>query len=40
MILAGKSNTVTAQRYIDLRPAMLKAAIELVEYSIVVLIYF
>ena len=30
MALAGHSNMATTQRYIDLRPAMLKAAIELV----------
>jgi site-specific recombinase XerD len=28
--LAGHSNMATTQRYIDLRPAMLKAAVELV----------
>jgi hypothetical protein len=30
MALAGHSNMATTQRYIDLRPAMLKAAVELV----------
>ena len=30
MALAGHSNVATTQRYIDLRPAMLKAAVELV----------
>ncbi len=30
MALAGHSNMDTTQRYIDLRPAMLKAAVELV----------
>ena len=30
MALAGHSNMATAQRYIDLHPAILKAAIELV----------
>jgi site-specific recombinase XerD len=28
--LAGHSNMATTQRYIDLRPAVLKAAVELV----------
>lgn len=28
--LAGQSNMATTQRYIDLRPATLKAAVELV----------
>jgi len=28
--LAGHSNMATTQRYIDLRPAMLKAVVELV----------
>jgi len=30
MALAGHSNMATTQRYIDLRPAIIKAAIELV----------
>jgi integrase/recombinase XerD len=30
MALAGHSNMATIQRYIDLRPAVLKAAVELV----------
>jgi len=30
MALAGHSNMTTIQRYIDLRPAMLKAVVELV----------
>ena len=30
MALAGHSNMATTQRYIDLRPAMLQAAVELV----------
>ena len=30
MALAGHSNMATTQRYIDLRPAMLKAAVELI----------
>ena len=30
MALAGHSNMATTQRYIDIRPAMLKAAVELV----------
>lgn len=30
MALAGHSSMATTQRYIDLRPAMLKAAVELV----------
>ena len=30
MALAGHSNMTTTQRYIDLRPAILKAAVELV----------
>ncbi len=30
MALAGHSNMATTQRYIDLRPAMLRAAVELV----------
>ena len=30
MELAGHSNMATTQRYIDVRPAMLKAAVELV----------
>ena len=30
MALEGHSNMATKQRYIDLRPAMLKAAVELV----------
>jgi integrase/recombinase XerD len=30
MALAGHSNMATTQRYIDLRPAIIKAAVELV----------
>jgi hypothetical protein len=30
MALAGQSNMATTQRYIDLRPAVIKAAVELV----------
>ena len=30
--LAGHSNMATTQRYIDLSPAMLKAAVELVKF--------
>jgi len=30
MALAGHSNMATTQRYIDLRPAVIKAAVELV----------
>jgi ketosteroid isomerase-like protein len=36
MALAGHSNMATTQRYIDLRPAMLKAAVELVSVKHVV----
>jgi len=30
MALAGHSNMATTQRYLDLRPAVIKAAVELV----------